>query len=198
MKGNWWGLTFALVLRMAMISSNTYCRVLMMTNLSSRSTGMPWGDIMSVPRICVPHSYQCSYGNENRVCPSRLWITLIPCKTVIKLCLSLVSAHQTHAMCETNMIKLCLSLYLQVMLLIDMKLRGWIHVCPHVCPSLLHIRLTIYNKHKHYSPGLENALHTPNLTAYGAWWCAELKSCLSGISTGKEGFYKNGFQKWDA
>ena len=56
-RRNWWGLTLALVLRMAMISSKTYCRVLMMTNLSSRSTGMPWGDNMSVPRICVPHSY---------------------------------------------------------------------------------------------------------------------------------------------
>ena len=44
--------TFALVFKMAMISSSTYCRVRMMTSLSNRSTGMPWGDIMSVPRIC--------------------------------------------------------------------------------------------------------------------------------------------------
>ena len=47
------GVTLALVLRMAMISSSTYCRVRMMTNRSSRSTGMPCGDIMSVPRICI-------------------------------------------------------------------------------------------------------------------------------------------------
>ena len=38
-----------------MISSNTYCRVRMMTSLSSRSTGMPCGDSMSVPRICNTH-----------------------------------------------------------------------------------------------------------------------------------------------
>lgn len=57
-------LTFARVLRMAMISSRMYWRVRIMTSLSSKSTGMPWGDSMSVPLICNTHN-EGETGQQN-------------------------------------------------------------------------------------------------------------------------------------
>ena len=44
-------LTCALRARICTISCGVYGRVLMMTSLSRRSTGMPWGELMSVPRM---------------------------------------------------------------------------------------------------------------------------------------------------
>lgn len=64
---------------------------------------------------------------------------------------------------------------------------------PHICIS--DWQLTTNTKHRF---SVDNAWHIPNQSAYGAWWCAELKSCLSEISTDKEGYYKHIFQKWDA
>ena len=53
----------------------------MMTNLSSRSTGMPCGDSMSVPRICISHIPKLSLkpleAVGRKVCRQMFRVTLI-------------------------------------------------------------------------------------------------------------------------
>ncbi len=71
-------LTCALSARICTISSGVYGNVRMMTNRSNRSTGSPWGLIMSVPRIYDTHTH--THMHTHTLLTHCCVRCLVPCK----------------------------------------------------------------------------------------------------------------------